>query len=46
MHILMSHKSDLIIKSKFFEVFLPFDLSKKCMDVSCWIKLVSDMSKI
>ena len=41
---LINHNSDPIVKSEFFEVFRDFrgiDLSKKCMDVSCCIELVS-----
>ena len=45
---LINHTSDLIMKSKFFEVFRSFrgiDLLKKCMDISC-VELISDMGKI
>ena len=47
--ILINHISDLIIKSKFFEVFRDFrgiDLSKKCVNASCSKALISHMSKI
>ena len=46
--ILIYHTSNLIIKSKFFEVvrdFRDINLSEKCVKASCCIELISDMSK-
>ena len=46
---ILNHTSDLITTSKSFEIFRDFqciDFSKKCMNVSCCIELISDRSKI
>ena len=47
--ILMYHISNLMLKSKFFKVFPDFqgiNLSEKCVNVSCCIELISDISQI
>ena len=46
MQILINHTSDLIIQFEVFRDIRGIDFSKKCMDVSCCVELVSDISTI
>ena len=47
--ILIHHISNLIIMSKFFELFQnlrDINLLEECVNVSCCVELISDVSKI